>query len=224
MSAGREPWEDEPAWVGEDAGGGEEGGAAAAGDGAEVAHAGPRQEPAGGSAGVAGEPTLGEIRDLLRQVCGRIEGAAGGDGDALKAAVGKLARIAGALKKQGEESRAAAEEIAGAGEEDRKAWKAAAERVEEAVAGQAGDFARWAKAELRLTRWLPWAALAASVPAFLLLGMLAQKEFEVVPPHDPSGGWRGWIWEEHGPAIVQCAVEARRRGDAVECSFPVRGP
>ena len=111
---------------------------------------------------------------------------------------------------------------AGAGE--RKEMKAIAERFEEAVRVQAEDFKRWAAAGRR-RRWLPpEIALAMAVPPFLMLGVLLEQRFEVIPLHDPSGGWSALIWENYGPTSADCAWEARRLGREIECSFAVRGP
>ncbi|MDE0408094.1 MAG: hypothetical protein OXN81_09560 [Alphaproteobacteria bacterium] len=65
---------------------------------------------------------------------------------------------------------------------------------------------------------------AAGAPAALLLGLLVQEQFQVIPLHDPSGGWSGWIWETHGRAIVDCAVEAMRTKAGVDCGLVVRRP
>ena len=232
MSAGREPWEDEPGWLGgaEREGGGE---GAPDGPGAETGvppgSGETAAESANGGTAPAVEPSLRDVHELLRQIAGRIDGAGNlrpgnEEGEALRADIRKLTTIAGKLKKQGEENRSLAEETIEAGKRDRGAWKGMADRIEEAVAAQNGDFAQWAHRECRRKRWLSGAALAAAVPAVLLLGVLMQKEFEVVPLHDPSGGWRAWIWENHGAAIADCASEARRRGEAVECPLAVRGP
>ena len=88
----------------------------------------------------------------------------------------------------------------------------------------AADFHRSGEAgSLRRRRWRA-AALAAVVPAALLLGLLAQKEFGVVPMHDPSRDWSPWIWENHGRAIVGCALEAIRTDAEVDCPLVVRRP
>ena len=88
----------------------------------------------------------------------------------------------------------------------------------------AADFQRSGEAgSLRRRRWRT-AALAAIVPAALLLGLLAQKEFGVVPMGDPSSGWTPWIWENHGRDIVGCALDAVRTDAEVDCPLVVRRP
>ena len=88
----------------------------------------------------------------------------------------------------------------------------------------AADFHRSGEAGNRCRRRWRAAALAAAVPAALLLGLLSQKEFEVVPVHDPSKGWSGWVWETQGLAIVGCALEAIRTDAEVDCLLVVRRP
>ena len=88
----------------------------------------------------------------------------------------------------------------------------------------AADFYRWIETDRRRRRRWSGLALAAAAPAALLLGLLVQQQFQVIPVHDPSGGWSGWIWETHGRAIVDCAVEARRTNGGVDCPLVVRRP
>ena len=86
------------------------------------------------------------------------------------------------------------------------------------------DFHRWADAQrgYRL-RWSTL-ALAIVVPAFFLLGVLVELQFQIIPAHDPSGGWSRHIWDNYGPAIADCAMEAKRADRAVKCSLDVRKP
>ena len=86
------------------------------------------------------------------------------------------------------------------------------------------DFHRWIEADRRRRRRWSGLALASAVPAALLLGLLVQQQFQVIPLHDPSGGWNGWIWEMHGHAIVDCAAEAMRTNAEVDCPLVVRRP
>ena len=92
------------------------------------------------------------------------------------------------------------------------------------IGTHAADFGRWVELERRgRRRW--WAlAIAAGFPAFLLLGLLAEQQFQVIPLHDPTGGWRGHVWEQYGRTIVNCAVEAMRTDAEVDCLLAVRRP
>ena len=70
----------------------------------------------------------------------------------------------------------------------------------------------------------PFSALAVVVPAFFLLGVLVELQFQIIPAYDPSGGWSRHIWDHYGPAIADCAMEAKRTDPAVKCSLDVRKP
>ena len=86
------------------------------------------------------------------------------------------------------------------------------------------DFGRWVEGERRSRRRWAGLAMAAGFPAFLMLGVLLEQQFQVIPLHDPTGGWRGHVWENYGRAIVDCAVEARRMDAEVNCPLVVRRP
>ena len=92
------------------------------------------------------------------------------------------------------------------------------------IGTHAVDFRRWVELERRgRRRW--WAlAIAAGFPAFLLLGLLAEQQFQVIPLQDSTGGWRGHVWEQYGRTIVDCAVEAMRTDAEVNCPLVVRRP
>ena len=84
------------------------------------------------------------------------------------------------------------------------------------------DFVRWADNERRRRRRRAGLAMAAGLPACLLLGLLVQMQFEVIPPHDPTRGWGEHIWNTYGRTIVDCELEAIRTDTAVECPLTVR--
>ena len=88
----------------------------------------------------------------------------------------------------------------------------------------AADFYRWIETDRRRRRRWSGLALAAAAPAALLLGLLVQQQFQVIPLHDPTGGWRGHVWERYGRTIVDCAAEAMRTNAEVDCPLVVRRP
>ena len=69
-----------------------------------------------------------------------------------------------------------------------------------------------------------WLGLAGAA----LLGLLAcigagvwlQSEYGPLPAHDPTGGWRDGIWNDYGPAIRDCILEAIKTGRTVSCPIP----
>ena len=85
-----------------------------------------------------------------------------------------------------------------------------------------GDFGRWVEADRSRQRYWKAAALAATVAAALVFGVLVEQQFQVISLRDPSGGWSGWNWETHGLAIVDCAVEAMRTDAEVDCALAAR--
>ena len=54
-----------------------------------------------------------------------------------------------------------------------------------------------------------------AVPAFFLLGVLVELQFQIIPAYDPSGGWSRHIWDHYGPAIADCAMEAGFHGPEI---------
>ena len=84
------------------------------------------------------------------------------------------------------------------------------------------DFARWADNERRRRRRWAGLAMAAGFPACVLLGLLVQVQFEIVPLHDPTRGWGEHIWNAYGRTIVDCELEAMRTDRVVDCPLTVR--
>ena len=67
----------------------------------------------------------------------------------------------------------------------------ASAEIGRALSIQRADFGKWVEMQRRgKRRWLGL-AIAAGFPAALMLGVLVQLHFEAIPPHDPTGGWRG---------------------------------
>ena len=84
------------------------------------------------------------------------------------------------------------------------------------------DFTRWSERHRRLeNRGI--LALAVALPvAFVALGLLLQAELGIVAARDPSGGWRDWVWDNHGAAVRECAERAHRTGKPVPCTVMVQ--
>ena len=100
----------------------------------------------------------------------------------------------------------------------------AAKLFEEGDRKVTADFHRRAATQRRYRFRLSVLALAVAVPAFFMLGVLLEQQFQIVPLHDPTSGWSGHIWQNYGRTIVDCAEDARRTNKAIECRFPVRAP
>ena len=66
-----------------------------------------------------------------------------------------------------------------------------------------------------------WLGLAGAVLFGLLvcvgLGVWLQSEYGPLPAYDPTGGWRGYIWEEFGSTLQDCIVKMRETGGPVDC-------
>ena len=84
------------------------------------------------------------------------------------------------------------------------------------------DFVRWAENERRRRRRRAGLAMAVGFPACLLLGLLAEMQFQVIPLHDPTHGWGEHIWNTYGEIIVDCELEAMRTNGEVDCPLVVR--
>ena len=97
-------------------------------------------------------------------------------------------------------------------------------RVEEGDRKVTADFHRWAATQRRYHFRLSALALAVAVPAFFVLCVLLEQQFQIVPLHDPTSGWSHHIWQNYGRTIVDCAEDARRTNKPIECRFPVHAP
>ena len=110
-------------------------------------------------------------------------------------------------------------------DEAHEPWDAAMSAAAELTAALRtfkADFARWADNERRRRRRRAGLAMAVGFPACVLLGLLVQMHFEVVPLHDPTRGWGEHIWNAYGRTIVDCELEAMRTDTVVECPLTVR--
>ena len=146
-------------------------------------------------------PSLKEILGLVRQVSTQIQHAQKDDGGRLKIGTRKLVEITDNLAAHAGEARSLLDELVAAGARERDLGKAD-DRIEETITGYREDFHRWGDAERQRRRWLPGLALAVAAPAFLLLGVLVEQQFLIVPLNDPSRGWSGHIWDNYGPRLL----------------------
>ena len=106
--------------------------------------------------------------------------------------------------------------------EPRDAAMSAAAELAVALRAFKAEFVRWAENERRRRRRWAGLAMAVGFPACLLLGLLVQVQFEIVPLHDPTRGWGEHIWNTYGRTIVDCEHEAMRTDTVVECPLTVR--
>ena len=180
----------------------------------------------GGQEGGAteGKPSVqGEILARLEVIDRRLEERKCPAAGPSKAAFDKLAKTVGTISKGTGETRNLVGELVETNP-DYKAAVDAAVGLSGKLDSCRGDFGRWVEENRRKQGYWKVAALAAAVPAALVLGVFVEQQFQVIPLHDPSGGWSGWIWETHGRAIVDCVAEAMRRDAEVDCALAVGRP
>ena len=168
-------------------------------------------------------PVLEEILGILRVIEVRSEEHRGGQAGLSKQDIDRFAQTVEAVGESIRETRPLLERLAAQNPANETAMKAAA-GLTKAMRTHRAEFGRWVGAERR-ARWR-WSALAlaAAVPAALLFGVLIEQQFQVIPLHDSSGGWRELIWHEYGRQIAECAVEARRIDAKVNCPLVVTKP
>lgn len=94
-----------------------------------------------------------------------------------------------------------------------------AERIENHVRVCVADFHRWQETARRATGRLAAALLVTGLPVLFSLGMVAQQSWELLPMHDPTGGWKDYVWERHGGEIVSCTRRAQERGASAVCTI-----
>ena len=86
------------------------------------------------------------------------------------------------------------------------------------------DFVHWAWNERRGRRRRAGLIMAAGFPACLLLGLLIQVQFEVIPSHNLTSGWGKHIQDTYGRTIGNCEIEAMLTKSEVDCPLTVRRP
>ena len=140
-------------------------------------------------------------------------------GTRLNAGTRKLLEITRKLTAHADETRSLIDGLSAAGTRQQEA-QAVADRLEEAIVDYTADLRRAAGHERRRWTW-PGLALAVAVPAFFLLGVLVEQQFTIIPLDDPTGGWRGYIWNNYGDQVADCSRQATKTNRAVKCSFDV---
>ena len=73
-----------------------------------------------------------------------------------------------------------------------------------------------------------WLSIAVGALLAVLLclggGVWLQSERGLLPAHDPTGGWRDYVWQRYGSAIEDCHREAEAAKREVECRLPIPPP
>lgn len=166
---------------------------------------------------------LDEILRVVRYLAGLAEEAkkkrpAGPSRSAFE----KMVKSVNAIRDTTGETRKLVEGLAWTDTEDGGA--PGADELAEGLRACRGDFGRWVAGERRIARRWVALAIAAGFPAALLLGVLVEQQFQVIPIHDPTGGWRGHVWDNYGRTVVDCVAEAMRTDAEVDCSLVVRRP
>ena len=87
------------------------------------------------------------------------------------------------------------------------------------------DFERWTAVQRRRRRWWWIGGLLVAVVGFGS-GVLVEREFEMVPFKDSTGGWRDHVWDRgYGGIIADCVIDARKRKvEELECVVMVSPP
>ena len=186
---------------------------------------GSKDLPGGGTGGdpVPSDETasLENVLDLTRRICARL----GKEPDVNLAELGgKVDKLILATEKfafQAKKTGAALDKVLA---KQKTVTGEAAKLLEEGDRKVTADFHRWAATQRRHRFRLSALALAVAVPAFFVLGVLLEQQFQIVPLHDPTSGWSDHIWQNYGRTIIDCAEDARRTNKPIECRFPVHAP
>ena len=167
----------------------------------------------------AENPTLTDVFDLVQRLSTQKAQEVKDGGTRLNAGTRKLLEITRKLTAHADETRSLIDGLSAAGTRQQEA-QAVADRLEEAIVDYTADLRRAAGHERRRWTW-PGLALAVAVPAFFLLGVLVEQQFTIIPLDDPTGGWRGYIWNNYGDQVADCARQATKTNRVVKCSFDV---
>ena len=164
-------------------------------------------------------PTLEDVFGLVQRLSTQKAQEEKDGGARLNAGTRKLLEITRKLTAHADETRSLIDRLSAAGARQQET-QAVADRLEEAIVDYTADLRRAAGHERRRWTW-PGLALAVAVPAFFLLGVLVEQQFTIIPLDDPTGGWRGYIWDNYGNQVADCARQATQTNRVVKCSFDV---
>ena len=165
---------------------------------------------------------LEEILCVVRYLAGLADEERRRPAGPSKPALDSLVKSVNAIGENAGETRKLVEELARKDAEG--GGTPGADELAEGLRVCRADFGRWVAGERRSRRRWVALAIAAGFPAALLLGVLVEQQFQVIPVHDPTGGWRGHVWDYYGRAVVDCVVEAMRTDAEVDCPLVVRRP
>ena len=165
--------------------------------------------------------SLENVFDLTRRICARLGKEPDVDLAELSKKFDKLTLAMEKFSSGTEKTGAAIDKVLAARE---AVTGETAKLLEEGNRKITADFHRWTDTQRRYRSRLSALALVVAVPAFFVLGVLLEQQFQIVPLYDPTGGWSAHIWQNYGHAIVDCAQDARRTNKAIECRFPVHAP
>ena len=168
---------------------------------------------------VVANPTLTDVFSLVQRLSTQKAQEVKDGGARLNAGTRKLLEITRKLTAHAEETRSLLDGLSAAGARQQEA-QAVADRLEEAIVDYAADLRRAASHGRRRWAW-PGLALAVAVPAFFLLGVLVEQQFTIIPRDDTTGGRRGYIWDNYGNQVANCARQATKTNRVVKCSFDV---
>ena len=186
---------------------------------------GAKDLPGGGTGGAPDSAdetaSLENVLDLTRRICARLGKQLDVNLAELSGKVDKLTLAMQTFASGAEKTGAALDKVLAA---QKTVTGEAAKLLEEGDRKVTADFHRWAATQRRYRFRLPALALAVAVPAFFVLGVLLEQQFQIVPLHDPTSGWSAHIWQNYGRTIIDCAEDARRTNKPIECRFPVHAP
>ena len=164
-------------------------------------------------------PTLKDVFGLVQRLSTQKAQEEKDGGARLNVGTRKLLEITRKLTAHADETRSLLDCLSAAGARQQEA-QAVADRLEEAIVNYTADLRRAVSHGRRRWTW-PGLALAVAVPAFFLLGVLVEQQFTIIPLDDPTGGWRGYIWDNYGNQVADCARQATKTNRVVKCSFDV---